>query len=93
MRGRRLAAALALAAATGLAVLGLALATQERQGTDSSAMALADTLCGSSKPEFRLSFYAPEPREERILFAAQAAIGAGLVGYGCLAVRKRRRLR
>jgi ABC-type cobalt transport system substrate-binding protein len=91
--GKRFGATIVLAAATGLGVLGLAMATGEREGTDSSAMALADTLRAGSKPESPGRLLVPDPEEEKFLFAAQAALGAGLIGYGFLAARAKKRMR
>jgi ABC-type cobalt transport system substrate-binding protein len=91
MAGKQLIGAIALAAVAGLGVLGLAMATAEREGADSNAMTLADNLRQGAMPKPRGPFFAPNAEQERLLFAAQAAVGAGLAGYGCLAARRRRR--
>ena len=59
-------------------------------GTDSQAVALITTLAPDYQPWVKSLWTPPGPEVESFLFALQAALGAGVVGY-YLGRRERRR--
>lgn len=63
-----------------LAVLPLVFLEGEFGGADGEAEEMIAVLAPDYKPWFQ-SFFEPPPETESALFALQAAIGAGFIGY------------
>lgn len=92
MMSTRLKNGLMIAAVTALAVLPLVIAKQLPagpdgtrpelfKGTDDQATSAIRTLVPGYKPWFQSIYKTPGPEIDSLLFALQAAIGAGFIGY------------
>lgn len=64
-----------------LAVIPLAFVKGEYAGSDDRAEGAIKELNANYKPWFKHFFEPPSGEVESLLFASQAAIGAGVIGY------------
>jgi cobalt/nickel transport protein len=64
-----------------LPLIGLAPRDAEFEGADAEATALIESLAPDYEPWFEPWFEPPSGEIESLLFALQAALGAGLIGY------------
>lgn len=58
-------------------------------GTDDQAVAAVQALRPDYQPWFQ-AYWEPSDAAEKALFAVQALLGAGFIGYFCLTMRRRK---
>jgi cobalt/nickel transport protein len=92
MMSARLKNGILIAAVAALAIVPLIIARQPTagpdgvragifKGSDDQASAAVQTLAPGYKPWFSSIYNSPGPEIDTLLFALQAAIGAGFIGY------------
>lgn len=92
MRGARLKNGIMIAVVTALAMLPLILVKRPPagvdgkraelfKGSDDQATTAIQSLAPGYKPWFQSIYKTPSPEIDSLLFALQAAVGAGFIGY------------
>lgn len=59
-------------------------------GTDNQAQGVIQEIAPDYQPWFESLFIPPSDKSESLLFALQAALGAGVIGYYVRSVRRKR---